>query len=547
MSERSSTTGREPVPDPDVCIIGAGVAGALIAHTLSGRGYDVVVLEAGPRFDRSNRIQQMERILRTEAPPDDVWDMGGKRDRYTDSGDIDYLLNQTRVKGVGGTTLTWLGISPRLHPKDFEMQSRHGVASDWPLSYADLKPYYQRAEQALGVAGSLDNPFAPPRDKEYPMEAFPPSYSDSLFRPACEELDITLHSVPQARNSEVYDGRSQCLGFSTCLEVCPSGAKYSGDVHVRKAEAEGATVIDRAAVQRLEHDSTGEKVESAVYATPDGTRHRQTADEFVLAAGAIETPRLLLLSESGTYPDGLANSSGVVGKYLMDHPIVSISGELEEQTNQEPIGYHTSECHQFYDDQPSPPGSVKLAFLNKNPARLTTTALRGGGNATELATGDSWGDELLEGLQDHYPNYQVGMFGNPEPLPRADSTVTLDHSKTDDFGNPVPDVSWTLGSYAQTTMEFIRELQLSILEEMGATVTGTSDLSNPAPGSHPMGTTRMGNDPTESVVDPELRTHDLANLSIASSSVFVTGGALNPTLTIAALSLKAADHIGTRL
>jgi choline dehydrogenase-like flavoprotein len=551
MSDTTSTD-RTPVADPDVCVIGAGVAGALVANSLSGRGYDVVVLEAGPRFEPEDRQERLERALRPESPAQDVWEMGGERDRYTSSGDLFYPLNQTRVKGVGGTTLTWLGITPRLHEKDFEVQSRHGVASDWPIRYRDLQPYYRRAERALGVSGSLDNPFAPPRETEYPMDAFPPSYSDSLFQSACDELGITMHSVPQARNSEVYDGRSQCLGYSTCIKVCPSGAKYSGDVHIRKSEGNEAIVIDRVPVQRLEHDTSGTTVEAAVYATPDGTRHRQTARRFVLAAGAIETPRLLLLSDSEKHPDGLANSSGVVGKYLMDHPIVSINARLDEPANQEPIGFHTSECHQFYDDPDNPPGSIKLVFLNKNPTRVSTTALRGGDgrireNFDDIVSGDPWGDELAERLREYYPNRRVGMIGNPEPLPRQESQVTLDTSQTDEFGNPVPNISWNLGSYARTTMEYIRELQRSIMEEMGATVTAESDLSDPDPGSHPMGTTRMGADPDESVVNPRLRTHDVQNLYIASSSVFVTGGALNPTLTIAALSLKAADHIAADL
>ena len=552
MSATDSEPDRTPSDDADVCVVGSGVAGALVAYTLSSRGYDVVVLEAGPRFDPSKRLQQMEDAIRPEGSISDVWDVGGERDRYTSSGEVFYGLNKTRVKGVGGTTLHWLGITPRLHEKDFEMQTRYGLASDWPISYDDLRPYYARAERELGVAGADDNPFAPPREEDYPMEAFPPSYSDSLFADACESLGITMHSVPQARNSETYDGRSQCAGFSTCIPVCPSGAKYSGDVHVRKAEAEGARVIDRAPVQRLEHDDEGNHVEAAVYATPDGTRHRQTADEFVLAAGAVEVPRLLLLSQSEAYPDGLANSSGVVGRYFMDHPIVRLEGRVDRPTNQEPIGYHTSETHQFYDHEDPVPGSIKFVFDNVNPMNAANRALRGAdpGTREDLAdvfAGDAWGDEALERMRADTPNRMVGMFANPEPLPRAENRVTLNTSRTDDFGNPVPEVSWNIGSHARETMEYARELQHRVMDELGGEVTFESDLSNPRPASHKMGTTRMGTDPNESVVDETLRTHDLRNLSIASSSVFVTGGAMNPTLTIAALSLKAADHVEERL
>jgi len=549
---QANTPNREPSSDADVCIVGSGVAGAIVAYSLSTRGHDVVILEAGQRFDPANRLQQMEESLRPHGSPMDIWNMGGPRDQYITSGEAYYPLNQTRVKGVGGTTLHWLGVTPRLHEKDFEMESRYGLATDWPISYDDLRPYYAVAEEEMGVSGAQDNPFAPPRKNEYPMEAFPPSYSDTLFADACEELGITMHSTPQARNSEVYDGRSQCVGYSTCIPVCPSGAKYSADVHIRKAEKAGARVIDRAPVQRVEHDASGQTVSSVEYATPDGERRRQTADVFVLACGAVEVPRLLLLSASPQYPDGLANTSGAVGRYFMDQPIVSVTAELDEPTNQEPIGYHTRESHQFYDHIDPSPGSVKLVFENVNPESFVRPMLSGGDttpreNVFDFAMGDEWGDEVLEQIESNYPNKQVRLLANPELLPDPENRVTLSESDTDNFGNPVPDVSWNVGSHARETMEFIREIQYDILDEMGATIVSETDLTDPAPASHKMGTTRMGTDPRESVVTPQLRTHDLHNLYIASSSVFVTGGAMNPTLTIAALALKASEHIDDAL
>ncbi|MFD1597923.1 GMC family oxidoreductase [Halobellus rarus] len=553
MSESSSESrDRTPVPDPDVCVVGSGVAGALAAYSLSKGGHEVVILEAGPRFDRESRRQRMEAAIRPEVGFEEVWDVGGARDRYASSGDVYYRLNRTRVKGIGGTSLHWLGMATRFHEKDFEMNSRYGLASDWPIGYDDLRPYYARAERELGVAGADDNPFGPPREQEYPMDAFPPSYSDSLFAAACEELGITMHTIPQARNSEPYDDRTQCLGFSTCIPVCPSGAKYSADIHVRKAEAEGARVVDRAPVQRLVHDDEGAHVEAAVYATPDGERHRQTADRFVLACGAVEIPRLLLLSASETYPDGLANTSGAVGRYFMDHPIVRVEGVLDEPTNQNPIGFYTSETHQFYDHEEPTPGSIKLAFENIDPVSGTTRALRGGDRDTredmfDPLVGDKWGDEALEEMRADTPNRRVGMIANPELLPREGNAVTLDLSRTDGFGNPVPDVSWSLGSHARETMAYAREIQRDIMDELGAEITFESDFDSPRPASHKMGTTRMGTDPAESVVRPTLRTHDVRNLYVASGSVFVTGGATHPTLTIAALALKAADHVDESL
>jgi len=544
--ERSSTTA-------DVCIVGAGIAGGLVANELAGRGYDVVILEAGERFSRENRLSRMEDALRPSGPGNNVWGMGGSRDAYTSSGGFDYPLNETRVKGVGGSTLHWLGITPRLHEKDFEMNSRYGLAEDWPIGYETLRPYYAESERQLGVAGSRDNPFGPPRETDFPMDAFPRSHSDTLFERACEELDIETHTVPQARNSEVYDGRSQCVGFSTCIPVCPSGAKYSGDVHIRKAEANGARVIDRAPVQRLEHDDAGESVTAAIYATPDGQRARVTARQFVIAAGTVETARLLLLSASDRYPNGLANSSGVVGHYFMEHPGIEASGLVDEPPNANPIGFHTTETHQFYDHETAFPGSLKLEFRNANPTSLPDMALRGGDSSLredvlDVATGDAWGDELVGLLQEAMEGRtRLAVLASAEQLPLWENTVSLDHSKTDDFGNPVPDVSFSVGERARRTLEHAEEILRDIMDELGATDVTVDSIHDPRHASHHMGTTRMGTDPDASVVDSRLRTHDLSNLTTASGSVFVTAGAMNPTLTIAALSLKAAEHIAADL
>jgi choline dehydrogenase-like flavoprotein len=521
----------------DVCVVGAGPAGGLVADRLAAEGRDVVVLEAGPRFDASDRRERMERAIRPSYHPNEIWDMGGERDAYTSSGERGYPLNAARVKGVGGSTLHWQGMVFRLHEGDFEMQSRHGVSDDWPIAYDDLRPYYVAAESELGVAGTAgDNPFAPPREAPYPMPGFPPSYSDSLFAEACDALDVTMHSVPNARNSEPYDDRAACQGYGTCQPVCPSGAKYDATVHVDRAEAAGARVVDRAPVQRLEHDRAVETVDAAVYATPNGDEHRQEAREFVLAAGGVEIPRLLLLSASEQCPRGLANSSGLVGKYFHDHLFAGMGGRLDEPTRQNHVGFLTSETHQFYDGVTDDRGPFKLEFLNY-----------AGPSPVELALdADSFGDDLLEELRGAYGN-AIAMGGLAAQPPRKDNYVSLDSSTTDDHGNPVPDVHWSLGDRVRNTIRAANEKQREILEELGASIEWTVGPESTGPAYHHMGTTRMSTNPDAGVVDPQLRTHDLANLSIASSSVFVHGGALNPTLTIAALALKCANHVDERL
>ncbi len=534
-TERPTPTGvrrvadRTPEPRADVCVVGAGPAGAIVAARLAEAGHDVVVLEAGPRFDDESRREKLDSHLRPGE--ENPWGMGGQRDAYTNEGDRDYPLNAARVKGVGGSTLHWQGMVMRLHERDFEMQTRHGVGTDWPIDYDDLRPYYAAAERELSVAGADDNPYAPPREEPFPLPAFPPSRSDSVFAEACESLGLDMHSVPNARNSEGTDEAPACVGYGTCQPVCPSGAKYTAERHVRAAEAAGARVIDRVPVQRLDHDRAGDRLTQATYATPDGETHTQSARQFVVACGGVETPRLLLLSRSETYPDGLANSSGAVGRFFCDHLFAGAGGTDDRQTDQNHVGFNTSECHQFYDDA-DPVVGMKLEFLNYAGPSPVTTAL----NA------DTWGDDLLVDLQRDYGTH-LAMGALVEQLPRRENRIELDTSRTDDHGNPVPQIHWSLDDRTRAGLRRANKIQTAVLSELGVTPEWTVGPADTGPAYHHMGTTRMGTDPDASVVDPELRTHDLDNCWLVGSGTFPTGGAMNPTLTIAALAVRAADRL----
>jgi choline dehydrogenase-like flavoprotein len=546
----SSTPDRTPAERVDVCVVGAGPAGALVASELAEAGHEVVVLEAGERFDATDNRRRMEESIRPGHDPLSVWDMGGERDAYASPGEWHYPLNRARVKGVGGSTLHWQGMVMRLHEGDFETASRYGVGDDWPIDYADLRPYYARAEAELGVAGASDNPFAPPREQPHPMPAFPPSHSDSVFAAACERLGVAMHSVPNARNSEPYDGAGECVGYGTCKPVCPSGAKYDATRHVERAEAAGARVVDRAPVQRLEHDRAGDTVTAAVYATPDGATHRQTARQFVVACGGVETPRLLLLSRSEQYPDGLANSSGAVGRYFMDHLFAGTGGVVDRRTRQNHVGFLTSESHQFYDD---PSAGTDGGVPSRESGRAAFTPLKleflnyAGPSPVEVALdSEQWGDDLLGSLRSAYGN-SIAMGGLVGQRPRKENYVGLDSSTTDDHGNPVPSIHWRVDDATKRTLRRANEIQAAVLSELGAEITWQVGPAETGPAFHHMGTTRMGTDPAESVVTPRTRTHDLENCWIAGSSVFVTAGAMNPTLTIAALALLTADELAEEL
>ncbi|PSP34381.1 GMC family oxidoreductase [Halobacteriales archaeon QH_10_67_22] len=486
----SDDTDRTPVEGAEVCVVGAGPGGALLAHRLAKRGHEVVVIEAGPTFDKESRVDRMKRDIR---------------------------------------------------PKDFEMDSRYGVGKDWPISYEDVRPYYAEVEQEIGVSGPDDTIHGPPREAEYPMDPYPPSYPDKLFTRAGEKLGYDVERGAYAINTGAYD-RNECQGYGTCQHVCPSGAKYSADIHVEKAISEGATVIDEAPVQRLNHGPDGEEITEAVYKTPDGETHRQTADVFVAAAGAYETPRLLFLSESAEHPNGLANSSGTLGRYFMGHPPASVIGILPgEETYPGQFGpTFSSGIAQFMDGE-GERGGVNIGILN-DP----------GPSPASIAMSDvGIGDALLETVDTQYGS-AVGTFMNCEMLPRAENRITLDESTTDDNDNPVLDLQLSPGEYARKAQEKGIAVSSELVEEMGGNVlygegTQTMEHDDLPPlakgGYHPMGGTRMGEDPTESVVDPNLRTHDLENLYVSSGGTFVTVGASNPTMTIMALSLRLADHI----
>src|SRR5437899_10756800 len=368
--------------ETEVCIVGAGAAGGILAWELARRGVRVVILESGPRHDFRQRGEYVRRYLKHENP----WRTPLQElDRHTVGGATPYHLEWRRARGVGGSTLHWEGYALRLHADDFRLRSRHGIADDWPITYHDLEPYYGRAERALGVAGAADDPWASPRSTPFPLPAFPFSYSDGLFAQACRSGGIAFHSLPQARNSVAYGGRSQCRACATC-QVCPTGAKASTDLtHVPAAEATGrARVLTEATVLRLEVGSSGQ-VNAAIYAGPDKVERRATARVFIVAAGAVETARPLLLSASREFPDGLANRSGLVGRLFMSHPSVDVTGRAREKVYPYRIGFSTAMSRQFAaEGNPAARGAFFLQFLNSagpTPDRIA-------------AASGLWGDAL---------------------------------------------------------------------------------------------------------------------------------------------------------
>jgi glucose dehydrogenase len=513
--------------DAEVCIVGAGAAGGIMSLELARRGVNVVVLESGPRHDFGRRGEYVRRYLRRDNP----WRTPlAELDRHTTTSTSRYVLDGQRVRGVGGSTLHWEGYAFRFHGDDFRLRSRHGIADDWPITYQELEPYYLRAEHALGVAGADDDPWASPRSAPFPLPAFPFSYSDGLFARAGGSVGITLHSLPQARNSVAYGGRSQCRACGTCY-VCPTGAKASTDLtHVPAAEATGnARVLTDSTVLRLELDGTGQ-VGAAVYAGPDKVERRVTARVFVVAAGAVENARLLLLSATREFPDGLANQSGLVGKFFMLHPSVTLTGRATERVYPYRIGFSTAMSRQFAVERDRRThGAFFLEFLNSSGPLPDQVAFGSG----------QWGAALRQHVREEFGRW-LGIRIYCEQLPDLANSVSLDPQVRDYFGSRVPHIRWNFGRYDRETLDDARTEVRRVFAALGATNISDSGMTFAA---HHIGTHRMGADPRTSVLDANLRAHDVPNLYLVGSGCFVTASASPPTLTIAALAIRAAEHI----
>ncbi len=305
-------------------IVGAGVAGALIAYSLAGAGARVTVVEAGPQVDRGVALNRLERAaIRVPEAPYEMAPYAESpatiKDTYIQQDGPD-PFRSTYLRLVGGTTWHWLGTALRLLPSDLELRSRYSVGEDWPLRYSDLAPWFDAAESELGVSGPDDDFLGPPRQKPYPMPGLPAALGDRLIEQIAGRFGFKVRVSPQARNSQPFDGRPACCASSSCIPICPVQAKYDATVHLRKAEAAGAHILSESVAVRVDAGTDG-RVTGILIRKPDRSETWLSARHVIIAANAIEGPKLLLMSRSERFQDGVANSSGAVGRYLMDHPV----------------------------------------------------------------------------------------------------------------------------------------------------------------------------------------------------------------------------------
>ncbi|CAM5488418.1 GMC family oxidoreductase [Rhodanobacter lindaniclasticus] len=520
----------------DIVVIGAGIVGALAAQRLARQGASVLILEAGPRLDRAAIVTAFRNSPikgNWMAPyPPSAW---APHPIYVpeDNGYLKqagpYPYQAEYIRAVGGTTWHWAAQAWRLVPNDVRLKSLYGVGVDWPMSYEELDPWYQEAEELMGVAGA-DNTGSP-RKHPFPMEPVAEPWAMRRVRERLASVyPVVANTV--ARNSRVYGMRPPCVGNNSCQPICPVNAQYLGINAVEAAEAAGVKVQPDAVVFRIEHDATGH-IAAVHYYAPDKSEHRVTGKTFILAANGIESPKLLLLSASSKYKNGLANSSGAVGRHLMDHPSTSLTFYADEEL--------------WLGRGPQSPSSINTlrdgAFRSRHAAyRLDFTNISQVLNVTnDLIKEGVYGPEFAKQLRWRAAR-QINVKNVLEVLPNPDNRITLSSEK-DAMGIPKPEAHYAIDDYTRQGAETSKADFAKIAELMGGTGLRYSADGNFANNQHITGTMSMGNDPKSSVVDGFGRTHDHENLFICSTGVMPTAATMNSTLTAVALALRTAEHI----
>jgi len=529
----------------DFLVIGAGAAGGVMAKELSTAGFRVVVLEQGPYL--TERDYTHDEIKYTYQP-------GLTNDPKVQP--ITYRKNESEQakpikaieygRQVGGGSVHFTANYWRFHESDFEERSLFGEVAgtglaDWPIKYADLEPYYTKAEYDLGISGlGGANPFEGPRSKPYPLPPMPVKSSGVLFERATKKLGLHPYPAPMAILSQPYQGRAACVHCGFCESFgCEMRAKSSTLVSVIPlAEKTGRCEIrPNSYVRKIETDPRG-RVTGAVYFDANRREIFQRAKAVVLCANGAETARLLLLSKSKRFPNGLANSSGLVGKYLMwDNGGVAM-GLFEHSLNEYKGIQVTRVIHDYYRSDPKRGfyggGGIDARF-DFYPASF---ALQG-----MPPDAPKWGVEYKKMLGTYF-THTMTLLAHTTSLPQLRNNISLDPDVKDAWGLPAVRVTFDYHPDDVATMQWVATKQQEILEAAGAQKTWALGISlrDNMPSRHLMGTCRMGNDPKQSVVDGNNRAHDIPNLLIADGSSFVTSARQQPTATIQALAYRAADY-----
>lgn len=480
----------------DVCIIGSGFAGTILGNSLVSRGVRTVILESGNtliRWFADSRLRQLA--------------------AYNTSGNANYLTSNTKARAIGGNSNFWTGRAERLHPIDFEKNAYTPTSNPWPITYNEIEPYYEQAEKTLRVRGGALSEYHPPRKNILPL---PPSTDISALKAMYAKVGVTIDDSPTATPTKGW------RFFRLHKELLPA---FTASPH--------ALLVTGVTVTRLNTDSN-RRVVGAEVRTMDGTTKIVRSRLYVVACGGIESPRLLLLSHSELYPNGIGNAYDRVGRGFNEHPGVNFFAKIPHTRNTLYPSHKIGRTHQYYDEfKRQGLGGVLPVFIQSwiFPNHLMSFKL------SKIPKNISYMLSRLSKAQIY-----IGTIN--EQYPDDENRVTLDERSKDYFGNPLANLSLRFTEIDRKTLTRTRQLIRSIFAQLNAQDIRESELTW---SRHHIGTCRMGDNPKTSVVDRDLRVHEASNLYVAGSETFVTGGAEPPVLTITALAHRLADHLTTRL
>jgi choline dehydrogenase-like flavoprotein len=509
--------------DSVVVIIGSGAGGGTLANELCQKGIKVVVLEAGAMQSPASFINDEWKSFVQLAWLDPRTTSGSWRVAKDFSG-----LPAWIYKTVGGSTTHWAGASLRFQEHEFKARTTYGDVKgaslmDWPLTLAEMAPWYDRAEDKMGVT------------RTHGIPGLPGNNNFKVMHAGARKLGYKeVHTGRMAINSRPRDDRGRCMQLGFCFQGCKSGAKWS-TLYVELPKAEKTGNLDlrpQSHVTRIEHNEAG-KVTGVVYFDKDGKEQRQRARAVAVAGNSIETPRLLLMSASAKYKDGLANSSGQVGRNYMRHMTGSVYAAFKE-----PV-------HMYR-------GTTMAGIISDEAKHDTKRGFAGGYEMETLALGvpfmaafldpGGWGEDHAWWM-DHY-THTAGMWLVGEDMPREGNRITLNDKVKDKFGNPAPNVHFDDHENDVAMRNHAFAQGEKVYKAAGAVKTFRTP---PYPSTHNLGTCRMGVSAANSVCNAFGQTHDIPNLFISDGSQFTTGAAENPTLTIVALAIRQADHIAKQM